>query len=175
MGILDYFDIRKSFPFYGAYHHDWRNQIVHCLFVPVIFTTSLRFARGVQLGSTGLSLSDVAASFYALSFMKMDFIAGLLYAPIIAGMHYAGTTALADHLGLAIGLHVAGWIFQFIGHYVEGRKPALLDDLPRALHAAVFFVWLEVLFFLGYKPELKKELERLVVARIKTMDLPKRA
>jgi uncharacterized membrane protein YGL010W len=41
----------------------------------------------------------------------------------------------------------------------EGRAPALLDSLLQSLVLAVFFVWLEVLFFLGYRPELHKRLQ----------------
>lgn len=158
-----YWDLRQSFPFYGAYHSDWRNQLIHVLFVPAIFSTSLRFASSVQLG-WGVSLSDLTALLYGLSFLKMEFVAGLLYLPFVFGMHYFGTTVLKDHLHFAIALHVSGWLCQFFGHYIEGRRPALFDDLPRALHAAVFFVWLEVLFFFGYKPQLKTELENAVVA-----------
>jgi uncharacterized membrane protein YGL010W len=41
----------------------------------------------------------------------------------------------------------------------EGRAPALLDSLLQSLVLAVFFVWLEVLFYLGYRPALFKRLQ----------------
>jgi uncharacterized membrane protein YGL010W len=28
-----------------------------------------------------------------------------------------------------MGLFFVGWLFQFSGHYFEGRKPAFVDDL----------------------------------------------
>lgn len=31
-------------------------------------------------------------------------------------------------LPLAAGLFTAGWGFQFVGHYFEGRKPSFVDD-----------------------------------------------
>lgn len=171
MGLSNYFDLRQSFPFYGAYHNEKRNQVIHCVFVPIIFTTALTFGSFVKLGSTGLTLSDAAAVFYAVSFVKMDTTAGLLYAPVIGAMHHIGTRVLTANLPLAIGLHAVGWISQFIGHGVfEGRKPALLDNLFQSLHAAVFFVWLEVLFALGYRPKLKRELDQLIAQRIAVMN-----
>jgi len=35
----------------------------------------------------------------------------------------------------------------------------LLDNLVQAVFLAPFFVWLEVLFWLGYRPELRKRVE----------------
>lgn len=35
----------------------------------------------------------------------------------------------------------------------------MLDNLVQAVFLAPFFVWLEVLFWLGYRPELRKRVE----------------
>lgn len=165
MTFSNYFDVRKSFPFYGAYHHDKINQWIHMLFVPCIFTTSLQFGANLRLGP--ISLSDAAAAFYAVSFVFMDAPAGLLYAPVIFAMHQIGTVYLAQQTPLAVALHVLGWIFQFVGHGIfERRRPALFDNLFQSVHAAVFFVWLEFMFMLGYKPSLKRELEGLVLKKM---------
>lgn len=48
----------------------------------------------------------------------------------------------------------------------EGRAPALLDNLVQALFLAPFFVWMEVLFWCGYRPELKGRLDRAVEREI---------
>lgn len=48
----------------------------------------------------------------------------------------------------------------------EGRAPALLDNLVQALFLAPFFVWMEVLFWFGYRPELKARLDRAVEREI---------
>lgn len=56
----------------------------------------------------------------------------------------------------------AAWIAQFIGHgKFEGRAPALLDSLFQSLVLAVFFVFMEVLFMIGYKPQLHKRLQNV--------------
>lgn len=61
----------------------------------------------------------------------------------------------------ALGAHIFAWIAQFIGHGVfEGRAPALTDNLFQAIFLAPLFVWLECLFALGYRPELKKRLDK---------------
>lgn len=101
----------------------------------------------------------------------MEPVAGALLAPLIMG-----GTAYSNHLTStyrstanywAIGLHVFSWVAQFIGHgFFEGRAPALLDNLLQAIFLAPFFVWLEILFFFGYRPELKKRLDKAVEQEI---------
>ena len=58
-------------------------------------------------------------------------------------------------------MHIFAWVVQFIGHGVfEGRAPALLDNLVQAVFLAPLFVWLEILFKLGYRPELKARVDK---------------
>ena len=75
----------------------------------------------------------------------------------------------------------AAWIFQFVGTFApprlesqrtdadpiaghgkfEGRAPALFDSLFQSLVLALFFVFVECLFFLGYRPALHKRLQNV--------------
>mmetsp|Transcript_19764 Transcript_19764/g.47334 ORF Transcript_19764/g.47334 Transcript_19764/m.47334 type:complete len:134 (-) Transcript_19764:274-675(-) len=56
--------------------------------------------------------------------------------------------------------HILSWYMQIHpGHLVfEGRRPALLDSLTQAFMDAPLFVWFEVAFKLGYRPELQQAL-----------------
>jgi uncharacterized membrane protein YGL010W len=97
----------------------------------------------------------------------MEPVAGALLAPILMG-----STAYANHLTSTYGatanywagaINIACWIAQFVGHgRFEGRAPALLDNLVQAIFLAPFFVWFEILFSLGYRPELKRRVEQAV-------------
>ena len=101
----------------------------------------------------------------------MEPVAGAMLAPLLLG-----GTAYANHLtstygmkayNIAIGVHIVSWVAQFIGHGVfAGRAPALLDNLVQAIFLAPFFVWLEVLFAFGYRPELKSRLDQSVEKEI---------
>jgi uncharacterized membrane protein YGL010W len=101
----------------------------------------------------------------------MEPVAGALLAPLLVG-----ATAYANHLTSTYGstatywsLAVQGvaWIAQFVGHGVfEGRAPALLDNLVQAFFLAPFFVWLEVLFYFGYRPSLKARIDEGVAKEI---------
>ena len=113
------------------------------------------------------NLGTIAGAVYSTLYILMEPVAGGILAPLIMG-----GTAYANHLtstyGMtanywALGLHVFAWLAQFLGHGVfEGRAPALLDNLVQALFLAPFFVWLEVLFSFGYRPELKSRLDKAV-------------
>lgn len=108
----------------------------------------------------------------------MEPVAGGLLAPILLG-----STAYANQLTTkygrtantwAIALHVISWLAQFVGHGVfEGRAPALLDNLVQAFFLAPFFVWMEILFFLGYRPELKRRLDKAVGLEIEKLQKSK--
>lgn len=108
---------------------------------------------------------------YSILYILLEPVAGGILAPLLVA-----STAYANHLTStygstanywAFGVHVASWIAQFIGHGIyEGRAPALLDNLVQAVFLAPLFVWLEVLFSMGYRPELKKRLEKAVEADI---------
>lgn len=101
----------------------------------------------------------------------MEPAAGAMLAPfLLAGTAYANhltSTYGATANYWALGIHIVSWLLQFVGHGVyEGRAPALLDNLVQALFLAPFFVWFEVLFFLGYRPELKARLDKAVQEEI---------
>lgn len=101
----------------------------------------------------------------------MEPVAGGILAPILL----CGT-AFANHLTTKYGMtanywaicfHVGSWLAQFVGHGAfEGRAPALLDNLVQAAFLAPFFVWMEILFMLGYRPELKSRVDAKVEKEI---------
>ena len=53
---------------------------------------------------------------------------------------------------------MVGWIFQFVGHFWEGKKPAFADDLVGLLVGPMFVVG-EVLMTLGALTPLRHTIE----------------
>lgn len=112
-----------------------------------------------------------AALIYSVLYILMEPVAGGMLAPILlASTSYTNyLTAVHGRTAnyWAIGIHIASWIAQFVGHGVfEGRAPALLDNLIQAIFLAPFFVWMEFLFILGYRPELKSRLDVAVEKQV---------
>jgi len=104
---------------------------------------------------------------YCVLYVLLEPVAGTALSVLLLA-----STAWANHLtstyGMtanywALGLHVASWVAQFVGHgKFEGRKPALLDNIFQAFFLAPLFVWLELLFMVGYRPDLQQRLEVMV-------------
>jgi uncharacterized membrane protein YGL010W len=104
----------------------------------------------------------------------MEPVAGAMLFPLILGgtaySNYLLSVYGATTNWWAGGINVVAWILQFVGHgKFEGRAPALMDNLVQALFLAPFFVWFEVLFFLGYRPELKSRLNKAIEEEIKKL------
>ncbi|PGH02985.1 hypothetical protein GX51_04302 [Blastomyces parvus] len=174
-------NLEKQFTFYGAYHHNPVNIAIHITCVPVIMLCMFQLATHSgpviplpdSLSITNLppNLGTIAGLLYATLYVLMEPVAGALLAPLLVG-----GTALVNHLTAAygstatywgLGIQAVAWIAQFVGHGAfEGRAPALLDNLVQAFFLAPFFVWLEVLFSLGYRPQLKARIDQAVSKEI---------
>lgn len=156
------------------------NIAIHVTCIPLILLTAILFGTNtpsialpswLEIPNLPLNLGTATAIVYQSLYILMEPIAGAMLAPILIG-----GTAYANHLTSAygktanywaIGVHIVSWVAQFIGHGVfEGRAPALLDNLVQAIFLAPFFVWLEFLFLLGYRPELKARLEKSIIQEV---------
>ncbi|EQL00598.1 DUF962 domain-containing protein [Ophiocordyceps sinensis CO18] len=114
-----------------------------------------------------LNLGTIFALAYASLYVLLEPVAGFVLAAFCIA-----STAFANHVRsenprgtfeMALVVHVISWIAQFIGHGAfERRAPALLDNLVQAVFLAPMFVWLEVLFKLGYRKELQMRVEKRV-------------
>ncbi len=92
---------------------------------------------------------------------------GLICLAPAAVTNYLRIESPAPTTKIAIGIHIVSWLLQFVGHGAfEGRAPALLDNLFQAIFLAPLFVWLEFLFMIGYRPELKKRVDKAVAVEI---------
>ncbi|TPX07017.1 uncharacterized protein E0L32_011085 [Thyridium curvatum] len=119
-----------------------------------------------------LNGGTLAALVWGGLYVLLEPVAGTALALLCLGGAAGGNYALEQYdaafvTKIAIGVHVVCWILQFIGHgKFEGRAPALLDNLFQAIFLAPLFVWLELLFMLGYRPELQARVEKDVQQEI---------
>ncbi|XP_010459514.1 PREDICTED: uncharacterized endoplasmic reticulum membrane protein YGL010W [Camelina sativa] len=172
MGLLD---LEKHFAFYGAYHSNPINIVIHIIFVwPIVFTALLLLHSTTpifdpsQLGvSQSLTLDGVLrfnlgfifTLVYALFYICLDKKSGFV-AALMCFSCWVGSSLLAVQLGPSLSFKVGlasqllCWTGQFVGHGMfEKRAPALLDNLVQAFLMAPFFVLLEVLqSVFGYEP-----------------------
>ncbi|WFD29141.1 hypothetical protein MSPP1_000146 [Malassezia sp. CBS 17886] len=113
-----------------------------------------------------LNPGSLLAAVYLAYYYVLDVATAALFTPLWIAYYYA-SYALAEHVPngrlIAWGFFAFSWVAQFYGHGVhEGRAPALMDNLLGALVLAPLFVFVEVLFEFGYRPELHKWLKNAV-------------
>lgn len=184
------FDLEKQFAFYGTYHSNSINVLIHTIILWPLFFNSLVLASftpalGLLPFPPGtfpfqeymiLNLSFVVAVVYALVYIMLDKKAGTL-AGALCLLCWVGSNAFAQSLGFALAWKVvlaSELIFVapgLIGHQVfENRAPAVLDNLIEVFMMEQFFVFLEVLQKLfGYEPYpgFQKAVQARVQANIK--------
>lgn len=149
---------------YATYHRDPRNIATHFVGIPliVIAVEGLLARASIQLGRMPVSLALLATiaavAFYATLDRRYALaMAGALGAAFALGTQIAARP-LAEWLALSLGAFGIGWVFQFIGHWFEGKKPAFLDDL-RGLVIGPLFVVAEAGFLLGLRSEVREAIE----------------
>ncbi len=154
---------------YAHYHRDRRNIATHLVGIPLIFMAIGVLLLGPSWSVAGLTVT-LAWIMWALTSLwylsRGDVLLGVATSVVngllIAAAHEV--PPLAQDLGLAVwqvglGLFVIGWVFQFIGHYFEGRKPAFVDDLVGLLVGPMFVVG-EVLMAAGLLQRMHRDIER---------------
>eukprot|EP01102_Stenamoeba_stenopodia_P017420 TRINITY_DN622_c0_g1_i1.p1 TRINITY_DN622_c0_g1~~TRINITY_DN622_c0_g1_i1.p1 ORF type:complete len:202 (+),score=30.67 TRINITY_DN622_c0_g1_i1:187-792(+) len=188
-------DLRQQLSFYGSYHNNKWNKLIHVVFVPTIVWTllvwlaaigpleSFPFVNNRSLLGQLLSnlpttiqpllvfnLGAVFITIYSLYYITLEPFAGFTASVLLVGLWLsANKFALvqANAVSFAVVLHIFSWTMQFIGHgVVEGRKPALLDSLLQSFVLAPLFVWFEVLFTFGYRPKLHAEIQQQISKNI---------
>jgi len=151
---------------YASYHRDRRNIATHFIGIPLIVCAIGVLMARMQLSVMTLNFSG-AWLVWALSSLwyltRGNLVLGLAVSGVnallmaIAELLAVGSTG--SWLGWGLGLFTVGWVFQFIGHYYEGKKPAFVDDLVGLLVGPMFVVG-EALFALGWGRTLLDEIER---------------
>ncbi|MGM0480676.1 MAG: DUF962 domain-containing protein [Pseudomonadota bacterium] len=149
---------------YANYHRDRRNVMTHLIGIPLIVVALLILLSRpeIRLGYFILTPANLVVFAAVIFYIRLDIRLGLLMTALLwlalAVARNAATLDTTVWLSWGIGLFVVGWIFQFIGHYFEGKKPAFMDDIM-GLAIGPLFVVAELLFMLGLRADLKKAVE----------------
>ena len=152
---------------YAAYHRDSRNLVTHVIGIPmiVVAVVTLLSRPALDLGSVPLSPATIVAAIAIVYYLLLDLRIGLAMLVAIglavAGGQWFASLATAAWLAWGLGLFVVGWIFQFVGHYYEGRKPAFVDDIVGLLIGPLFVV-AEIAFAMGLRTDVKNAIEARV-------------
>jgi uncharacterized membrane protein YGL010W len=151
---------------YAEYHRDQRNIVTHFFGVPmIVFAVGVLLAglhivvNGVELTAAWLVFAGVALWYLSRGHLGIGLATSLGVGLLMVLAHRASQGPFGQWLAWWLGFFVVGWVFQFIGHYYEGRKPAFADDLVGLLVGPMFVV-LEALAPLGLFKGLMADVER---------------
>ncbi|MBR7748389.1 Mpo1 family 2-hydroxy fatty acid dioxygenase [Undibacterium baiyunense] len=121
---------------YAESHRNPTNEVIHFICVPVIMWTVLALVWSIH-PSIALAVT-AAALLYYLS-LSVGFAVGmsLMAAAMLVFLWYLPQQMI---LQVAIIAFVIAWIFQFIGHKIEGKKPSFLEDVRFLLIGPLFVI-----------------------------------
>ncbi len=158
---------------YAAYHQSKWIKVSHLLGVPLICVSVFMLC----IWLTPLSLSRYSISlawcayliligYYLLLDVVLGVISGIALIPLlIIAQRLAGTHVTLTGLVVFAALFVGGWVLQLLGHYHEGNRPALLDNLEHILVAPLFLIT-EALMSVGAMSHLKQQLQQSLKHRL---------
>jgi uncharacterized membrane protein YGL010W len=123
---------------YGLSHTHPTNELIHFVAIPAIMLslTGLVFAL-----HPALALLFVGASMVYYARLSWPFTLCMLLGSsvMLAVVDALDTRGLLVPVCLAV--FVVAWIFQFIGHRIEGKKPSFFEDIQ--------YLWVGPLFVLS--------------------------
>jgi uncharacterized membrane protein YGL010W len=130
--------VQQWFDEYGESHSHPRNELLHIICVPPIVMTVIGFLWSIPVPQAVASVSPwlnwatltVAAAivyYFSLSF-TLGIGATIGLAVLLAIVRWLDTLAWPLWLTCLV-IFVVGWIGQFIGHAIEGKRPSFMKDL----------------------------------------------
>lgn len=161
---------------YAAYHLDRNNVVTHFVGIPlIVFSILCLTARaGVEISGFSITLAMLLIVLSSIYYISLDKLFGILML-ILFVLAYPVAVKIAalpmwSWLGASIGIFVVGWVFQFVGHYFEKKKPAFVDDLI-GLAIGPLFVLAEFVFLLGFRKPLHQRILKEAQMKRAEMDM----
>jgi uncharacterized membrane protein YGL010W len=128
--VQDWFDA------YGASHQNPTNIVIHWICVPLIAFSTLGLLWAIPVPGTPSPWVNVATALVALSLLfyarlSLRLAVGIVpwIAVMLAGCWALAAEGTATLVWVSVGVFVASWIAQFVGHKIEGQKPSFFQDL----------------------------------------------
>ena len=119
---------------YGESHQNPTNEAIHMMAIPAIMLSLVGLLYALH---PWVAYAFVAASgVYYLTLRSATFLIamGVCIVVALAAVHAMGDLVLP----ISAAIFVVAWIFQFIGHKIEGKKPSFFEDLRFLLIGPLF-------------------------------------
>jgi uncharacterized membrane protein YGL010W len=154
--------LKQQMQSYGTYHRDPRNKLTHFFGVPLVtfslflFLGWFRFVHPEVLPITAATLFYLGVTVY---YFRLDWTIALIQLPFTMTLLLMADWIAKQSMGLSFAVFlvtfILGWIIQLVGHAIEGRRPALADNILQIFNAPLFLT-IEALTLMGYRKELSQ-------------------
>ena len=127
--------IEKLLNEYGESHQNTTNKKIHWFAVPLIYLTVVGFIWSIpnipilEINWVWPALILTLAYYYQLSKPLMLGMAGFTLICILLVSNYNLLDAPLNLVEICISIFVIAWVFQFVGHKIEGKKPSFMRDI----------------------------------------------
>lgn len=128
--------INDWFDDYSVCHQHSTNKMIHWLCVPLIYFSILMMLWAWQPWVV-IGVAIIVHIFYF--FLSIPLMMGMT---LITTLMLFLVWAMPYPFWVGLALFVIGWVGQFLGHKIEGKKPAFFDDMV--------FLLIGPLWCLGY-------------------------
>lgn len=123
---------------YGESHQNPVNKLIHWFAVPMIYISVLGLLWQIPMPFTGLAEQGInwalllvipALLFYFTLAFSLGLGMTIFTAAAVTLLRALEQQSLIEIWQLSLLVFVIMWVFQFIGHKIEGKKPSFFQDL----------------------------------------------
>ena len=149
MNNYDSYNI-QTLDFYNSYHNNPINKAIHFFCIPLIVFSTNELLKEFYIANeliTYPGLTNIYKIYitwfchqlYCIYyFYKFGLYPGLLMMVYFTAIRYLSLNLNIKKKN-ALKIFTFAWIMQFIGHAIEGNKPALLDSISQTILEAPLF------------------------------------
>ncbi len=123
---------------YAESHQNKTNKAIHWICIPLILLVSVGLVQSIPHPFGGGAANPLNWASVTFGLCVVFFYARLSWT-IGAGMAAVGAACVAINASIAgaglplvticVSVFVGAWVFQFVGHKIEGKKPSFFEDL----------------------------------------------
>lgn len=136
---------------YAESHRNSTNKLIHWICVPLIFWSILGFISLIPSKSIGFIyigeisyVSFAAIALVTIFYLRLSFIISLIMFILMIIMEsfaYGINIRFKENSWIVyLSVFVITWIFQFVGHKIEGKKPSFMKDLQFLLVGPIWLL-----------------------------------
>ncbi len=125
---------------YGESHQNKTNKLIHWVCVPLIYFSIVGLVRAIpfdllsnySIDENYLNWASISIVLVMIYYLTMSFqltIGMSLFSLLCLFICNKIIFLQLSILWISIIVFILAWIFQFIGHNIEGKKPSFLRDL----------------------------------------------